>query len=583
MVSAKRKRAENETEEVTPRKLRARALQNDEPDEEEVSRVHTPSRRGRGQQVADGTPKSILKKSGLAHTINGTTPKSTRRLVFETPSNHVHDETPNGTPMIVRNADRSARRKSNRRLIERTINGAEDDEDALHEEEALAEHILSEEEDLEGQHAADTVASAQEEIPVPETPSKRGRGRPKGSGKKVGRPRKQRSPTPPQDQELPAHEEYFWQNRPGGTKTSSNTLPSHSLLNHDEYFETMQSYEDKHEAEKQFLLELHSRAYDQWIFELEEGFNICLYGYGSKRPITENFTAHLYQHLCSVTPYKGTKKTPRIIVVNGYASGTTVKEILTTIATSIAPANTKLPNQPGSILAYILEYMTDNPPPHPIPIILNSIDSAYLRKSPAPSVLASLAAHRSINLICTADSPNFPLLWDVGLKAQFKFLFHDATTFASYDAEIDVVESVNELLGRSGRRIGGRDGIGFVLRSLPENARSLFRILVTEQLALLLMNDDGNTIEEDVTTTPRSRKQSNSDSSYGVEYRVLYHKAVEEFVCSSEVGFRTLLKEFHDHQMIESRKDSLGTERLWVPFRQDELEGLAEDLSGDVL
>jgi origin recognition complex subunit 2 len=35
--------------------------------------------------------------------------------------------------------------------------------------------------------------------------------------------------------------------------------------------------------------------------------------------------------------------------------------------------------------------------------------------------------------------------------------------------------------------------------------------------------------------------------------------------------------------MIESRKDGMGTERLWVPFRQEELEGLAEDLAGDGL
>ena len=64
----------------------------------------------------------------------------------------------------------------------------------------------------------------------------------------------------------------------------------------------------------------------------------------------------------------------------------------------------------------------------------------------------------------------------------------------------------------------------------------------------------------------------------GVEYRTLYHKAVEEFVCSSELNFRTLLKEFHDHQMIESKKDAVGTERLIVPFRREELEGILEEL-----
>lgn len=371
-------------------------------------------------------------------------------------------------------------------------------------------------------------------------------------------------------------------------KTSDNTLPSQSLLNHDEYFKIMQSYTEKHQTETGFLLKLHGRAYNQWIFELEEGFNICLYGYGSKIQITEEFTAQLYQHLLSQAPYKGTKKTPRIAVINGYISGTTFKEILTTVASTIIPSTIKMPNQPASLLTFILDYLTENTPAHPLYVIINSIDSVYLRRSPIPSMLASLAAHPSISLICTADTPNFPLLWDVGLKAQYQFLFHDATTFAPYNTEIDVVETVNELLGRSGRRIGGRDGVGFVLRSLPENARSLFRILVTEQLALLFMDDGINADEEeeDVTITPRSKKTSKdknvpSESTQGVEYRVLYHKAVEEFVCSSEVGFRTLLKEFHDHQMIESRKDAMGTERLWVPFRQEELEGLADELASE--
>jgi origin recognition complex subunit 2 len=578
MVSAKRKRndVEVDADDATPRKLRTRAQ---EDEDTAIPEVQTPSRRGRGQAVADGgTPRSILKKTGLYNGINGTTPKSNRKLVFATPFKAIdEDETPAESPSIVRNADRSARRKSNRKLLDRAINGVESDEEAVDEEEALAEQILSDDEPQD-----DTEAGAQEAAPAPETPTKRKRGRPKGSGK--NQLRKVRSPTPPT--ELPAHEEYFWQNRPGGNKTSNNTLPSQSLLNHDEYFQATQDYQDRHEPEKDFLLELHSRAYDQWIFELEEGFNLCLYGYGSKRPITEAFTARLYHHLLDRRPQKGSKQTPKVVVVNGYSAGTTIKDVLNTIASTIIPTNIKLPNQPTSLLAYIMDYLSEHAPSHPVSVIINSIDSPYLRKGAVPSMLATLAGHPSISLVCTADTPNFPLLWDVGLRAQYKFLFHDATTFAPYDAEIDVVETVNELLGRSGRRIGGRDGVGFVLRSLPENARSLFRILVTEQLALLLMDGEG-VKEDDAPATPRNKKvaqvKNTSETTQGVEYRVLYHKAVEEFVCSSEVGFRTLLKEFHDHQMIESRKDAMGTERLWVPFRLEELEGLAEDLSGDAL
>ena len=35
---------------------------------------------------------------------------------------------------------------------------------------------------------------------------------------------------------------------------------------------------------------------------------------------------------------------------------------------------------------------------------------------------------------------------------------------------------------------------------------------------------------------------------------------------------------FHDHQMITSRKDVLGTELLSVPFRKEELEAILEEL-----
>jgi origin recognition complex subunit 2 len=39
------------------------------------------------------------------------------------------------------------------------------------------------------------------------------------------------------------------------------------------------------------------------------------------------------------------------------------------------------------------------------------------------------------------------------------------------------------------------------------------------------------------------------------------------------IGYR-----FHDHQMVVSRKDAMGTEMLSVPFRKEELETILEDL-----
>jgi origin recognition complex subunit 2 len=48
--------------------------------------------------------------------------------------------------------------------------------------------------------------------------------------------------------------------------------------------------------------------------------------------------------------------------------------------------------------------------------------------------------------------------------------------------------------------------------------------------------------------------------------------------CHATATMLTRLDRFHDHQMITSRKDVLGTELLSVPFRKDEQEAILEDL-----
>jgi len=457
--------------------------------------------------------------------------------------------------IAVNGADRSARRKSSRRIIERTIReGRSDDESS--EDDLLARQIWDEDE----QDAASDAEEDDELAAQPETPSKKARGRPKGS-------RNKRQETPPGI--LPPHEKYFWDNRPGGSKTSHNTLSSHLLLNHDDYYEFKQSYHDPHESSVEFLLSLHQGSFPQWDFELANGFNLCLYGYGSKRSIIQAYAEHIHEQATNE------KKSVNIIMVNGFETGISLQDILNPLASTLFAKHLKLPAQPAALLQLILERLDEKPPAERSYILINSLDAQSMRRPAIQSSLATLAAHPSIRICSTCDTPNFPLLWDVSLKRQFRFLFHDCTTFEPFDREIDVVESVNSLLGRSGRRIGGRDGVGYVLRSLPENARSLYRILVAEQLAAASL-EDGVDLDGDIPVG--STENGVSGIGEGVEFRVLYHKAREELVCSTEHQFRALLKEFYDHQMIENRRDTLGTERLTVPFRKEELEGLLEDL-----
>ena len=478
------------------------------------------------------------------------------------------------TPSRAKRADRSAKRKSATTLLE------QHDEEDWEGGRALAQDILDSEDDqLEGEQQdpadlreqlAEGPENAEGAVEA-ETPSKRGRGRPKGS-------KARRSPTPEGD--LPAEERYFFQNRPGPPRVSNSTLSGLKLLTHDEYFDQLRRYEDHHDPERSNLMKLHARSFPQWRFEMSEGFNICLYGWGSKRQLVNKYAEWLYS---KSTP------SPKIVVVNGYTHKLSIRTVLNTIAAAamgdVAPS--RVGGQPAERLETILSYFSSNPSTHPIFIMINSVDAPSLRKPATQSLLARLAACSSIHMLATADTPSFLLRWDTSLRDRFSFVFHDCTTFAAYDVELDVVDDVHELLSRKGRRIGGNQGVEFVLKSLPENARNLYRVLLTEILAILTdgVDNEGGQGSDDEgegegDASARWKKGPQAEGEVGVDYKVLYQKASEEFICGNEMNFRILLKEFYDHQMIVSRKDATGTEVLGVPLGREEMEGVLEDLVG---
>ncbi|KAL1860142.1 Origin recognition complex subunit 2 [Paecilomyces lecythidis] len=511
----------------------------------------TPSKRVRTtaqkQKTTDGLTPSGLKTP---------TQKAKAKSLFSTPTKGAQV----ATPTRAKNADRSAKRKSARVLFE------QDDDDIWDGADRLAEEILEDESDelANGERngkVVDTVEKADDNTKKAQKPQdtpKRGRGRPKGAKNK-------RSPTP--EGELPPHERYFFQNRAGPPRTSNNNLSKLSLLTHEEYFEKLAQYEDPHKEEKEFLVAVHHRSFPQWNFELHEGFNICLYGYGSKRGLTQQFADW---------HYKQSPSPPTIVVVNGYTSGISVRSIFATIVGAVMGADTpsKLGAQPAEVLDLLQSALQSRSRGTPITVLINSIDAPPLRRGASQALLARLAAIPSIHLLATADTPNYSLMWDIGVRDQFNFVFHDCTTFTPYEAELNVVDEVHSLLGRKGRRIGGKEGVGFVLKSLPENARNLYRVLLTELLSTM----GEGAVSDDEDDGGEARRGGGPGEEPGIEFRTLYQKAAEEFIASSEMMFRTLLKEFHDHQMITSRMDGSGTEILGVPLSREEMEGVLEDL-----
>ncbi len=539
----------DQEEEISTRKRTFAVLENgthtgDDAASDTLPLEETPTkpRRGRPPGSAQKAKAHALPNGVGPKSQTGTPSKSKGSGLFSTPVKAASGANGHGATPLVQNADRSARRKSARSIVERTATDAFSDEEDDEEEDLLARKIWDgdEAESEDQQEEADGELGADDAVPT--TPSKRKSGR------------RKKSPTPPQN--LPPHEQYFWQHRPGKIKTSNNTLSSLSLLTHEEYYNQISAYEDPHTSSYAFLHSLHSRSFPQWRFELSQSFNICLYGYGSKRKLVTAFAEYLHT--------KSPSDPPRILMINGYTPTLTLRQVFTTLAALIfdcTPSTlpSKLGTQPREILTTLMDHLNTSPSPSPYIVFINSLDAPPLRRPPTPSLLAQLAASPHIHLLATCDTPNFPLLWDTNVRDQYNFLFHDTTTFESYSPlEIgSVIDDVNELLGRSGRSVKGKEGVGFVLRSLPENARSLYRVLIAELLAAI--DEEG-------------REEG------GVEYKVLYQKVVEEFICSNEMGFRQLLKEFYDHQMVVSRRDGSGAELLGVPWRREEMEAILEDL-----
>lgn len=471
--------SEEEPAKPPPRRRRARVTKSVPVPAENV--LGTPSRRGRppkqGPAPAEAVPETPSRRG--RGTANDVTPSRTADGGI--------------TPRRRNAADKSAKKKSMRALISNIVN----DEGSSDEEQAhLARAIYD----------SDEHQSSDEENEEPEldaTPSK--------APARRGRPRRKKSPTPPRD--LPPHEMYFHYYKPGKVPTSDRTLSGVDLLTHDEYFSFWRERGDPHAAEAEFLASLHEASFPQWEFELSQGFSVCLYGMGSKRALLRKFAARVHAG-------RAQGQDNKVVVVNGYVRTITPRDILNTVSSALDP---KKPTTAQPLLDTITSTLT---PPTTLTLIVNSIDAPPLRKPGAQATLSQLASHPRIRLLCSADTPDFPLLWDISLRSTFNMVFHDATTLSPLSTEVSAVDDVHELLGRATRRAGGLEAVFVVLKSLTANARRLYGLLIAEVL------------------TAMSEGEGSDGENPGVEFRMLFNKAVEAFVCpSSEMAFRQLLRE----------------------------------------
>ena len=356
------------------------------------------------------------------------------------------------------------------------------------------------------------------------------------------------------------YERYFQElNGTKTSKTSNNTLSKLPPLNHKEYLDVLSGLPQKQEEGMRDLAAMNQCMFYQWFFEIQEGYNLLMYGFGSKRGILNQFA----MECLTDAP---------VIVANGFFPSFNIRDVLVKIMGYLGHVSElpKVGNNAPDLLAFILNYFDQEETPH-VPrlyLLVHNIDGSNLRNDKAQGILASLASSKRICVIASTDHINTTLLWDTAKSSRLNWVWHDVTTFEDY-----VVETKNENnLMVKREKLGGR-GVQFVLASLTTNARHIFKLLATHHL-----NSSGQGGDADNDNNNDDDDDRNTSNFEGISYSSFYEHCRENFLVSNDLTFRTQLTEFLDHEMVQSRRGVDGTEMLFIPLERRVLKNVIEKL-----
>ena len=361
-------------------------------------------------------------------------------------------------------------------------------------------------------------------------------------------------------------------------------------LSPEEYADAIKSASEKYNLTypaSASIQESLSHQFRRFLLELEQGFNLLFYGYGSKRALLNRFATEV----CS--------KRGHVVVLNGSQPKVSIKDLLTAIAatpvvqkfaesTDVAAGNSN-ESQLARIRACFSSLDVK-----PLFLLIHNIDSPNFRSPKVKSQLAALASHTCIYLIASIDHVNAPLLWtstecstrkrenndedSAGYYVPgFSWLWHDLTTMAPYDFELAHTDRSSyagaSANGRSGR--GGPGGLTtgttvmsesaarHILASVTQKAKKMFKLMAAKQLAVMEEDGEGKTQED--------------FERYGISYDTLFTGVRDNFIATNDTAMRTLLGEFRDHNLIVGTGTG-GAEILWIPMRRERLNKVAKEL-----
>ncbi|XP_030341486.1 origin recognition complex subunit 2 isoform X1 [Strigops habroptila] len=337
-------------------------------------------------------------------------------------------------------------------------------------------------------------------------------------------------------------EEYFEAHSSSKVLTSDRTLQKlrRRRLSQQTLHDLLKKAPLAYAAEIKELNQLHESLFSKWMLQLHLGFNIVLYGLGSKRDLLEKFRTSLLQDSVH-------------LVINGYFPSITVRSILNSITEEVLDHIGTF-RSPLDQLDFIIERFKEDSSLE-LYVLIHNLDSQMLRGERSQQILAQLSSLPSIYLIASVDHINAPLMWDQAKLSLYNWLWYETTTFSPYVEETSYENSL--LVQQSGSL--ALSSLTHVLRSLTLNARGIFRLLARYQL------------------------ENKDNPSYpGLSFQDFYQQCREAFLVNSDLTLRAQLTEFRDHKLIRTKRGADGVEYLLIPVDDSTLTDFLEKEDEDV-
>uniref|UniRef100_H0X6N4 Origin recognition complex subunit 2 n=1 Tax=Otolemur garnettii TaxID=30611 RepID=H0X6N4_OTOGA len=331
-------------------------------------------------------------------------------------------------------------------------------------------------------------------------------------------------------------EEYFEAHSSSKVLTSDRTLQKlrRAKLDQQTLHNLLSTVSPSFSSELKQLNQQYEKLFHKWMLQLRLGFNIVLYGLGSKRDLLERFRTSMLQDSTHV-------------VINGFFPGISVKSVLNSITEEVLDYMGTFQSVLDQLEWIINKFKEDSS--LELFLLIHNLDSQMLRGDKSQQIIGQLSSLHNIYLIASIDHLNAPLMWDHAKQSLYNWLWYETTTYSPYTEETSYENSL--LVKQSGSL--PLSSLTHVLRSLTPNARGIFRLLLKYQLD----NQD-------------------NPSYIGLSFQDFYQQCREAFLVNSDLTLRAQLTEFRDHKLIRTKKGTDGVEYLSIPVDNKTLTDFLE-------